>query len=121
MAKLLLVDDQPAYLKLLGALLVEEGFEVQSAASGREALDVGASFVPDVLVVDWMLQDDMDGLEVAEALRRINPEIRVIVITARSSAELPPRIESFPSACCLEKPFRESELIAAVRAASRCE
>ena len=118
MAKILVVDDEPGYRDPLQFILSEEGFEVEVAADGRRALDVAKRFVPDVLIVDWMLGSDMDGLEVAEALGAANPALRVIVISGYPHASLEARVASLPSARLLPKPFEISALLAAVHEAA---
>ena len=118
MAKILIVDDDDSCRDASRVLLCGEGFEVQTAADGREALDLATRFVPDVLLVDWMLQDHMDGLEVARALRSTAPQMRALVITGYLSAELEERIAEFPFARYLTKPLPPGDLITAVRKAA---
>ena len=74
-------------------------------------------FLPDVLVVDWMLKDHTDGLEVADGIRKTQPNLRVIVITGYPTASLEARIRNTPSTQFLTKPFTLSDLIDAIYAA----
>ena len=84
MASVLVVDDEADYPQLLSIILSKEGFEVQTAASGHEATQQCAHSMPDVLVVDWMLEGS-NGLDVAAALRTRNPKLRTILITVSFS------------------------------------
>jgi len=118
MAKILIVDDDDSCRDASRVLLCGEGFEVETAADGREALDLATRFMPDVLLVDWMLQDHMDGVEVARALQSTAPQMRALVITGYLSAELEERIAEFPFARCLTKPLPPGDLIEAVRKAA---
>ena len=118
MAKVLIVDDESACRESLHLLLSFEDFEVETAANVQEALEAGRRFVPDVLIVDWMLKDTMDGIQVAEAVRAVNPELQTIVITGYPSAELAARLKGFDCTDHLEKPFRPGELVAATHKAA---
>ncbi|MBN1588727.1 MAG: response regulator [Pirellulales bacterium] len=118
MKKVLVVDDEPDYPQLLSIILTKEGFDVKTAADGNEAREVAEAFVPDVLVVDWMLQGSEDGLQVAEHLTEMNPTLRTILITGYPSLDLETRVEQIPSAQFLSKPFTPAHLIDLVREAA---
>jgi CheY-like chemotaxis protein len=82
-ARILLVDDEPDNLELLGIILAHEGFVTQSAGSGVEALASVAMARPDLILLDVMMPG-MDGFEVVSALKG-NPLTRgipVIMVTA---------------------------------------
>ncbi len=118
LAKVLIVDDEYACRDSLGLLLSLENFDVEMAADAKEALDIGVSFAPDVLIVDWMLGDETDGLQVAEALRAVDPNVQVIVVTGYPSDDLAARVGAIPAAQYMTKPYRPAELIAATRRAA---
>lgn len=113
MAKVLIVDDEPACGDSARLLLSLEDFNVRVAASGDEAVDIATDFCPDVVIVDWLLRGPLDGLEVVEALRRFNPRLQVVLVTGYPSAEVEQRIRAVPDAQYLGKPFPPDELIAA--------
>jgi len=120
MTKILIVDDERACRESLRLLLSLENFDVETAADGREALQIGSSFTPDVLIVDWLLGERRDGLKLAEAIRQLNPNVEAIVVSGYLSDDLEAEIERLPSTQYLAKPFRPEELMAAVgRAAER--
>jgi len=90
--RILHVDDDASVRASLQLLLNAEGYGVNSAASGREAIQcVRAGFNPDVLIVDSQIDDDMDGAEVAEQLRiALGYSPPVIMLTGNPArAELP--------------------------------
>lgn len=118
MKRVLVVNDEPACRDSLRMLLSLEGFEVEVAADGREALELAARFRPDVLVVDWVLKTNMDGLEVSESIQALNPEMHSVMVTGYPSVELEARVKALPGAQYLAKPFDPSDLIAAVRKAA---
>lgn len=83
-ANLLLVDDDPSLLKLLGMRLVSEGFNVITAASGHEALKLLARESIDLVISDLRM-DEMDGLELFEEIQKQQPSMPVIILTAHGS------------------------------------
>jgi len=119
MAKVLIVDDEFGSRDSSQALLEVEGFEVEVAASGREALELQQRFQPDVLVVDRILGGEIDGMEVVKLSRDVDPKLPVVVITGYVSAELEAQIESMPLVQCMLKPIPPEEFIEAVRKASQ--
>src|SRR5919198_3714599 len=85
-ARVLVVDDEPNITELVAMALRYEGFEVQTAGTGRQALRAAADFKPALVILDVMLPD-IDGIEV---LRRMNADGRrapVIFLTARDATE----------------------------------
>ena len=114
MTKIFVVDDEPSYRDSLDLILSYENYEVLTAANATSALEVGDSFAPDVLIIDWMLRDEMSGFEVAKKLLESNPDIRTIVITGYATPWLAAQVESIKGAEVLAKPFGVDELLAAV-------
>jgi DNA-binding NtrC family response regulator len=120
MPKVLVVDDEEVYRRQLQVALLPDGHEVRTAASGREAIDVGARFRPDVLVADWMLKDHLHGLHVARVLRTVTPHCQAILITGFASNHLRAEASRTPVCRFIEKPFDLQQIRSAVRqAASR--
>ena len=118
MATVLIVDDDPKLLKMLGRTLVYEGFHVLSAANGTEALAEAQAHRPDVIVLDWMMPD-MDGLSVLQTLRDAGDQTLVLMLTARDTVEN--RVTGLESGAddYLVKPFAPAELLARVHALLR--
>ena len=83
-ARLLLVDDDPGLLKLLGMRLVSEGYSVVTAESGPEALRVLGREKVD-LVVSALRMDEMDGLQLFSEIQKGQPGMPVIILTAHGS------------------------------------
>lgn len=83
-ANLLLVDDDPSLLKLLGMRLTSEGFNVSTAESGPEALRVLAREQIDLVISD-LCMDDMDGMELFGEIQKQLPGMPVIILTAHGS------------------------------------
>ncbi|MDU6388783.1 MULTISPECIES: two-component system response regulator GlrR [unclassified Pantoea] len=83
-ARLLLVDDDPSLLKLLGMRLSSEGYQVTTAASGPEALRLLQKEQIDLVISDLRM-DEMDGLALFGEIQKRNPSLAVIILTAHGS------------------------------------
>ena len=83
-AQLLLVDDDPSLLKLLGMRLSSEGFRVTTAASGQEALRQLAREPIDLVISDLRM-DEMDGMALFSEIQKRQPGMPVIILTAHGS------------------------------------
>lgn len=116
-ARILIVDDEPSILDIVGAYLQPEGYEVFTAADGSAALDLARRHKPDLVVLDIMLPE-MDGIEVLSRLRR-ESDVYVILLTAK--AEETDKIVGLSVGAddYLTKPFSPRELVARVKAALR--
>jgi two-component system, OmpR family, KDP operon response regulator KdpE len=115
--RVLVVDDEPQIQRFLRPALTARGYDVLSADTGREALRLIASAVPDVVVLDLGLPD-MDGKEVLQAARGFS-KVPIIVLSARDrEAE---KIAALDAGAddYVEKPFGIGELMARLRVALR--
>ncbi|AUU95565.1 sensory histidine kinase YfhA [Klebsiella pneumoniae] len=83
-ARLLLVDDDPGLLKLLGMRLVSEGYSVVTAESGPEALRVLGREKVDLVISDLRM-DEIDGLQLFSEIQKGHPGMPVIILTAHGS------------------------------------
>jgi two-component system response regulator MprA len=117
MTMILVVDDDPKILSVLGRGLRFEGYDVQLAADGPEALRIARVEQLDLVVLDVMLPG-MDGLEVCQRLRR-GTSVPILMLTARDA--VPDRIAGLDSGAddYLIKPFDFDELLARIRALLR--
>jgi two-component system OmpR family response regulator len=116
--RLLLVDDEENLRSMLEAALRHLGFDVQSAATGREALAAVAADQPAVIVLDVMLPD-LDGFEVCRRLRTEGSRTPVLFLTARDGTEDKVRGLTLGGDDYLVKPFSLEELVARVQAVLR--
>lgn len=117
MTMILVVDDDPKIRSVLSRGLRFEGYDVQLAADGLEALRLARADPPDLIVLDVMLPG-MDGLEVCRRLRR-GTAVPILMLTARDA--VPDRIAGLDSGAddYLVKPFDFDELLARIRALLR--
>ena len=86
MAKVLIVDDQQSILDVLSIMLKREGYEVLTALSGEEALDIVRNDTIDLAIADLKMTP-MDGIGVLEGIKGIDPEIVVVMMTAYASIQ----------------------------------
>ncbi|HET6435775.1 MAG TPA: hybrid sensor histidine kinase/response regulator [Xanthomonadaceae bacterium] len=115
--RLLVVDDQPANLKAVSALLSRQGYEVATASQGEQALELAAAQAPDLLLLDMMMPG-MDGFELLAELRKrpALQQVPVIFLTAAQDRELLLRAFAAGAVDYVTKPFFPEELLARVNA-----
>jgi len=113
MPRVLLVDDDPAILRLLEVNFRMEGFEVEVAAHGEEAIAAAAAAVPDVAILDLMLPG-MDGRQILARLRSVpaTAAIPVVFLTARGRDDV---VLGGANEIYVQKPFDTVALVATVR------
>ena len=116
--RILVVDDDRAVRESLRRSLSFNGYSVELAQDGREALDVIANDRPDALVLDVMMPR-LDGLEVCRFLRSTGDDLPILVLTARDSVS--ERVAGLDAGAddYLPKPFALEELLARMRALLR--
>jgi DNA-binding response OmpR family regulator len=115
---ILLVEDDAALAAGLRHALRAEGFAVNHVASGRDALHVIATELPEIVILDLGLPD-MDGLNVLKRIRASHAELPVLLLTARNTSG--DKVAGLDSGAddYLAKPFDMPELLARLRAISR--
>ena len=116
--KVLVVDDESNITELVAMALRYEGFTVNTAATGRDALAKVASFKPALVVLDVMLPD-IDGHEVLRRLGNNGKRVPVIFLTARDATEDKVHGLTLGGDDYVTKPFSVEELVARVRAVLR--
>ena len=118
-ATLLVVDDEPSIRELLSASLRFAGFDVRTAADGREAMAHAASgSYIDLALLDIMLPD-MDGFNVLKRLRQGNPDLPAIFLTAKDDVQDKIKGLSVGGDDYITKPFSLEEVVARIRAVLR--
>ena len=117
-SRVLVVDDEPAVRRALERALELEGYVVEQASDGEEALSCIKHSIPDVVILD-VLMPNLSGLELCRRLRSLHISLPVLMLTARDAVS--DRVEGLDAGAddYLVKPFALAELLARVRALLR--
>jgi two-component system, OmpR family, response regulator len=116
--RVLVVDDEPNIVDVIGMALRFQGFEVESAGTGAAALAAVPAFRPDIIVLDVMLPD-MEGFDVAERLGARQARVPIVFLTARDATQDKIRGLTLGGDDYVTKPFSLEELIARIRSILR--
>jgi DNA-binding response OmpR family regulator len=114
----LIVEDEPKIADFLRRGLTFEGYQVQVAYTGEEALAMVREASPNLVILDIMLPG-IDGMEVCRRLRKNHPDLPILMLTARDA--IPDRVAGLDAGAddYLVKPFAFDELLARLRALLR--
>jgi two-component system, OmpR family, KDP operon response regulator KdpE len=115
--KILVVDDEPRYQRLLEANLLTEGYEVLTASDGMQALDTLSATPVDLILLDVMMPK-LDGFATCQRIRQYS-NVPIIMLTARGEEQDRVRGLDLGADDYLVKPFSATELLARVRAVLR--
>ena len=111
--RILVVDDEANARQIITVYLKKQGHEVHTAESGTVGLAQVEQGIWDVVVTDGKL-GDMTGRELALAIKGINPQIRVILVTGSQAPSQQGAIQELPFDAILEKPCKRDALYAAI-------
>jgi len=117
MAKVLVVDDEPAIRLLLQSILAQEGHDIETAADGVEALSTVQRELPDVVLLD-LAMPNMDGWHFLEELRTLGlrSRVRVIIVSATTDPESMARGQEEGVHERIAKPFDANAIVRTVEA-----
>ncbi len=111
MSKVLIIDDEQSLLTTLELLFSSEGYEVITASDGREGVQrIEQEGLPDLVITDIRMPD-MDGMQVLRHVRKIDPWLPVVLITAQADKDDAIRACNEGAYHFLEKPFRNHKLL----------
>ena len=116
--RLLLVDDEEGYVNVLSKRMTKRNMMVAVALSGAEAIQALRKEDFDVAVVDLKMED-MDGIEVLKVLKKMEPELSVIMLTGHGSEKAAREGIEFGAFDYLTKPCDLDDLVAKIREAYR--
>jgi two-component system OmpR family response regulator len=116
--RILVVDDEPSIVDAVATALRYEGYDVQEARTGREALEAVAREEPDLIVLDWMLPD-IAGIDVGRRVRERGFKSAILFLTAKDATEN--KVEALRAGGddYVTKPFSLAELVARTQAILR--
>jgi DNA-binding NtrC family response regulator len=111
--KVLVVDDDPQVCKTVGMILQEHGYQIESFTKPTEAVESVTKTAYDIALVDIKMPD-MDGIKVVEAIKKDDPRVAVLVMTAFPDVESAAETMRLGARDYITKPFREDQLLEAV-------
>jgi two-component system OmpR family response regulator len=116
--RILVVDDEPSIVDAVATALRYEGYEVEEATNGRDALEAVVRTEPDLVVLDWMLPD-IEGIEVGRRLRARGFQTAILFLTAKDATEN--KVEALRAGGddYVTKPFSLAEIVARIQAILR--
>jgi CheY-like chemotaxis protein len=111
---ILVVDDSPELLRYYRTLLELDAYQVETAASGVEALQaLRHGLEPDVVILDWQMPH-LNGLGTLKRLRRLRPNLKVIICSGKMNSWIQNQTSPFRVEACLAKPVDHLYLSAAL-------
>ena len=103
----LIVDDEPDIRELVAGILADEGYAVRTAGSSEEAMAAIRARRPSLLILDiWMQGAGMDGLELLDLVKGIDPDLPVVMISGHGNIETAVSAIKRGAYDFLEKPFK---------------
>jgi len=116
-AQILVVDDEPRYVRLMEANLVSEGYQVIKASNGQEAVDAVDQYHPDLVLLDVMMPV-ISGFDACERIREFS-NVPIVMVTAKGDEQ--DRVKGLDVGAddYIVKPYSATELLARVRAVLR--
>jgi len=116
--RILVVDDEQSIVDAVATALRYEGYDVEEAYNGRDALAAVARVEPDLVVLDWMLPD-IEGIQVGRRLREQGFKTAVLFLTAKDATEN--KVEALRAGGddYVTKPFSLAEIVARIQAILR--
>lgn len=115
--RILIVDDEPRYVRLMEANLIPEGYNLLKAYNGQQAVEIVAQEKPDLVLLDIMMPV-LDGFGACERIREFS-DVPIIMVTAKGEEQSRVRGLDMGADDYIVKPFSAIELLARVRAVLR--
>ncbi|MCW5839584.1 MAG: response regulator transcription factor, partial [Anaerolineales bacterium] len=115
--RILIVDDEPRFIRLIEANLQTEGYQILQAKDGKQAVEQAANGKPDLVLLDVMMPE-MDGFQACERIRQFS-NVPIIMLTARGEEDQRIRGLNLGADDYIVKPFSAGEMLARVRAVLR--
>jgi DNA-binding NtrC family response regulator len=116
--KILIVDDEPKFNRQMKTFFLRLGFTVDTAATGSLALEIARRNPPEVLIIDWVLKDTLNGLDVVLQLKENNPDLAAVLISGYPSPEMEKRARELGKVTFISKPFDAGQILSAVQRAA---
>lgn len=114
----LVVDDEADIRELISGILEDEGFSPRTAADSTSALEAVRDRLPSLVILDvWLQNSEMDGIEILEALKKLHPDLPIVIISGHGTIETAVAAIKKGAYDFVEKPFNADRLILAANRA----
>ncbi len=116
MAKILVIEDDSSFRNVLVQMLARAGYDVRQAGDGNQAVEVCASFQPDLVLTD-IIMPDKEGLETIQELLTMHPNLKIIAMSGGGKFgpdSYLPLAQKLGAKASLQKPFMREELISTI-------
>jgi DNA-binding response OmpR family regulator len=113
-ADILFVDDSPVARRLFKRLLEARGYKVTGAGDGRKALALFSGKTFDVVITDFRLKSDLNGIDVLREFEKLRPNKGKILVTATDPEDVESSVKTL-GGVCIAKPVNIEELVACIR------
>lgn len=113
MALILVIDDSALARRMLRTILESGGHQVMDVADGLEGVERYLLERPDLVLLD-MIMSGMSGFEVLDMLRKVDPQVRVVVATADIQTSTQEMVREAGGSGFIQKPFKAAEVLSAV-------
>ena len=119
--RILVVEDDYHFRRYLSRSLVREGYSVKAAGTARDGIRAGARFRPRVLITNWMLGEELDGLQVSQMFALVHASVQTILITGFASSDVQVEMKNVRIFEVVEKPFELARLLSTIERAIEAE
>ena len=116
MAKILVIEDDDSFRRVLVQMLSKAGFEVRQAGDGNQAIEVCSQFGPDLVLTD-IIMPDKEGLETIQELLEICPNLKIVAMSGGGKFgpdSYLPLAQKLGAKAALQKPFMREDLISTI-------
>jgi two-component system nitrogen regulation response regulator NtrX len=117
MSDILIVDDEPNIRRMVGALLVAEGFTVRDAPDGASGVRAAQEREPDAVLLDLMMPGELDGMATLTRLRERCPDVPVVMMSGRAGLSDAVKATKLGAFHFLEKPLTPESVVLTLRSA----
>ena len=115
---ILIVDDEQDICELVAGILEDEGYEARMAVDGAGALGAVSERMPSLVILDiWLQGSQLDGLQVLDELKTLNPELPVVIISGHGTIETAVSAIKRGAYDFVEKPFNADRILIAIQRA----
>lgn len=114
--KILVIDDEKLIRWSLREILVQEGYDVDTADRAEEAINLAKDIPYNLIIADLEIQDE-DGIEMLKKIRNFRPDSVAIILSARPKQQIAPEYGDLRVFDIIEKPFKSEQLLSTARIA----